>query len=61
MAGSKLSVGNVEILALHDNQSALPLNLIFPHVLAEAWVPYQERYPEAFSGSRTCVYTLSAT
>ena len=29
MPGAKLTVGNVEILALHDNQSALPLNTVF--------------------------------
>ena len=27
MAGAKLTVGNVENLALHDNESALPLSI----------------------------------
>ena len=40
MAGAKLTVGNVEILALHDNQSALPLSMVFPNVATEAWTPY---------------------
>ena len=44
-------MGNVEILALHDNESALPLSMTFPAVPAEAWAPYQERYPEGFSGT----------
>lgn len=51
MPQSKLSVGNVEILALHDAESALPLNQTFPQVTAEAWTPYQQRYPEAFNGT----------
>ena len=50
MAETRLTVGNVEILALHDNESALPLTMIFPAVPAEAWAPYQEQYPEGFSG-----------
>ena len=51
MAGAKLTVGNVEILALHDNEAALPLTMTFPEVPAEAWIPYQQRYPEGFSGT----------
>ena len=50
MAETRLTVGNVEILALHDNESALPLSMTFPAVPAEAWAPYQEQYPEGFSG-----------
>ena len=51
MAASKLSVGNAEILVLHDNESALPLSMTFPDVPALAWAPYQERYPEGFKGA----------
>lgn len=51
MAGSKLTVGNVEILALHDNEAALPLTMTFPDVPAEAWTPYQQKYPEGFNGA----------
>ena len=40
MAGAKLSVGNVEIIALHDNEAALPLIMTFPDVPAEAWTPF---------------------
>ena len=48
---NKLSVGNVENLVLHDNESALPLSMIFSKVAPESWALYQERYPEGFSGS----------
>lgn len=51
MAGAKLTVGNVEILALHDNESALPLSMTFPGVPAEGWTPYQQKYPEGFTGT----------
>jgi len=47
---SKLSVGNVEILVMHDAEAALPLNQTFPGVPPDAWAPYQQRYPEAFNG-----------
>ena len=49
MAGTKHTVGNVEILGIHDNESALPLSMIFPGVTPEDWAPYQERYPEGFN------------
>ena len=51
MAAIKQTVGNVEIMAIHDNESALPLNMTFPDVPAEAWTPYQQKYPEGFSGA----------
>ncbi len=51
MAEASLTVGNVEILALNDQESALPLSRIFPSVPAEAWAPYQQRYPEGFTGT----------
>ena len=51
MTLSKLSVGSVEILALHDAETALPMSQLFPDVPAEAWIPYQQRYPEAFDGT----------
>ncbi len=51
MAASKLSVGNAEILVLHDNESALPLSMTFPDVSAGAWATYQQRYPEGFKGA----------
>ena len=54
MPESKLSIGNVEILALTDHQvvdlTAFPLGQLFPGVPAEAWAPYQQRYPEVFNG-----------
>ena len=51
MPEGRLTVGNVEILALNDNDSALPLNQTFPDVPFEAWAPYQQRYPEGFDGT----------
>ena len=51
MPGNKLTIGNVEILALADNEASLPLSDLFPDVPAEAWAPYQQRYPESFDGT----------
>lgn len=53
MPEHKLSVGNVEVLVLHDNDGALPLNMIFPAVPSEAWAPYRQRYPETFRDAET--------
>ena len=50
MPEARLTVGNVEILSLNDHEATLPLSDVFPDVPAEAWVPYQERYPSGFSG-----------
>lgn len=50
MAEVKLTVGNVEILVMHDAESALPLEMTFPSVPTGDWAPYKERYPEAFNG-----------
>ena len=51
MPHSTLTVGNVEISVLHDAEVALPFSATFPGVPLEAWAPYLERYPEAYSGS----------
>jgi glyoxylase-like metal-dependent hydrolase (beta-lactamase superfamily II) len=55
MAESKLFVGNVEVLALTDSAGdfPFPLSQLFPTVPAEAWAPFQRRYPELFSGPDT--------
>ncbi len=55
MAEGKLTVGNVEILAIDDGgvDFPFPLTDIFPSVPAEAWAQYQERYPEVFAGPTT--------
>ncbi len=56
MPESKLSVGNVEILALTDQRVVdypLPLSELFPDVPAEAWAPFRQHYPEVFSGPDT--------
>jgi len=50
MPGATITVGNVEITAVHDNEGALPLSMVFPGVDAELWVPYKQRYPECFNG-----------
>lgn len=51
MQHSTLTIGNVEILVLHDAEAVSPLKWSFPDVPMEAWAPYLKRYPEAFSGS----------
>ena len=51
MPQSRLSVGNVDILVLHDAETALPLDQTFPNVTAGQWAPYQQQYPEAFDGA----------
>jgi len=51
MAYIKQTIGNVEIIVLHDAEVALPLNRTFPGVPAAEWAPYQQRYPEAFIGA----------
>jgi glyoxylase-like metal-dependent hydrolase (beta-lactamase superfamily II) len=55
MAEGKLFVGSVEVLALTDGEGAfpLPLSQLFPAVPAEAWTPFQHRYPELFAGPDT--------
>ena len=49
MPPSTLTVGNVEITVLHDAEVALPFSRTFPDVPLEAWEPYIERYPDAYS------------
>ena len=55
MAEPKLTVGNVEILALHDGEVdfPFPLTQIFPTTTVEAWAQYQQRYPTVFAGPDT--------
>ena len=48
MAEGTLTVGNVDILAINDSDSSLPLSEIFPDVPPDAWAPYQRRYPQSF-------------
>ena len=50
MPGTTISVGNVEITAVHDGDGALPISMVFPGVDPELWVPYQQKYPECFNG-----------
>jgi hypothetical protein len=49
MPADRLAVGNVEVLALTDQDPVdydpFPLlNQLFPNVSLEAWAPYQQRY-----------------
>src|SRR5262249_42564658 len=55
MAEGKLFIGSVEVLALTDGEGAfpIPLSQLFPAVPAEAWAPFQHRYPELFAGPDT--------
>ena len=50
MPATTISVGNVEITAVHDGDGALPISMVFPGVDPELWVPYQQKYPECFNG-----------
>ena len=50
MPGTTISVGNVEITAVHDGDGALPISMVFPEVDPELWLPYQQKYPECFNG-----------
>ena len=43
IAEAKLTIGNVGILVMHDAESALPLEMTFPHVTARNWAPFEER------------------
>ena len=56
MPGATITVGNVEITAVHDNEGALPLAMVFPGVDAELWAPYQEKYPECFKGDNNEIF-----
>ena len=60
MAGAKLTVGNVEIIALHDNEAALPLAMTFPDVPPEAWTSYQQNVRKGSMGLTICASTLNA-
>ncbi|MFQ6026450.1 MAG: MBL fold metallo-hydrolase [Dehalococcoidia bacterium] len=51
MPQEKLSIGNVEIVALHDHEAAMPLEMLFPAVPTADWAPYRQRYPETFQGT----------
>lgn len=53
MAANTITICNVEITAVHDNEGALPLSMTFPNVPAESWSPYRQRYPESFSGTES--------
>ena len=51
MPGTTISVGNVEITAVHDGDGDLPISMVFPEVDPELWLLYQQKYPECFNGN----------
>jgi glyoxylase-like metal-dependent hydrolase (beta-lactamase superfamily II) len=55
MAANRLSVGDVDVLALTDHAGdfPVPLSQLFPTVPADAWEPFRQRYPEMFNGPDT--------
>jgi glyoxylase-like metal-dependent hydrolase (beta-lactamase superfamily II) len=55
MAEGKLTVGNVEVIAIDDGEAdyPLPLTEIFPGTTEAAWAPHHERYPGVFGGPNT--------
>jgi len=61
MAEGRLFVGHVEGLALTDGEEPFPFPLrqLFPTVSAEAWVPFEQRYPASVAGAdkrrKTCL------
>ncbi len=54
MSSFKMTVGNVEIVALSDMNIAFPTRLgeMWPKVPLDAWHTYMERYPDTFEGDR---------
>ena len=55
MPEARITVGNVEIVALTDLEVDFPypLSQLFPSVSAADWQPFQQRYAAAFSGPDT--------
>ncbi|MBI4497730.1 MAG: MBL fold metallo-hydrolase [Chloroflexi bacterium] len=49
MADVRVTVGNVEIVALLDAVMIFPLERFFPSVPPEAWAPVISQYPNAFA------------
>ena len=52
MGSYKMTVGNVEIVAVTDMNLVFPLTTqeVWPEVPMEAWAPYQKQYPDTFEG-----------
>ena len=52
---SKLTVGNVEIVALTDAEGPFPFKLsqVFPTAKAAQWEPFRKRYPQLFVDADT--------
>ncbi len=54
MGSYKMTVGNVEIVAVTDMNLVFPLTTeeVWPEVPMEAWASYQQQYPDTFEGDR---------
>ncbi len=59
MEDGRISVGDVEVIALRDATIEFPLERMFPDVSDEAFEPYRTRYPAAF-GRGTWVIPVRA-
>src|SRR3989337_720073 len=53
--GGKLTIGNVEIVALTDAEGPFPYKLgqVFPTVQPAQWEPFRQRYPKLFVDAET--------
>jgi glyoxylase-like metal-dependent hydrolase (beta-lactamase superfamily II) len=51
MASDRVSVGNVEIVALLDTPMEFPWSVFFPTIPADDFNPYRDLYPGAFTDS----------
>ena len=60
---NKITIGDVEILALTDGAGLkLKLDETFPTVRAAAqWEAYYQRYPQVFVDASTCICIMAAT
>ena len=50
MAGSKVTVGNVEIVSLLDTPMEFPWAAFFPNNSQQDFDPYRDRYPGSYAG-----------
>jgi glyoxylase-like metal-dependent hydrolase (beta-lactamase superfamily II) len=57
MAGSKVTVGNVEIVSLLDTPMEFPAGMFFPNNAPTDFDPYRDQYPDAYgSGGNLRTY-----
>lgn len=48
MSGSKITVGNTEIISLHDLDLNFPSQMVFPNLTPEEFEPYRDIYADCF-------------